>query len=136
MWEVDAGVVLARWESGPAASAVAAIGEGLDAFAAAHGMSRGARRDVRAAVSEAVTDALGRLRRDHEPGSVCVDAATDGVWLSVQVTDRAGMRGAGSDEALPVVHRVPHRLERAADATGTYLMMEFAMRPDGPALRR
>ncbi len=136
MREQDAGVATARWESEPAIALIATVRDGLAAFAAAHGMTRDTREDVRSFVSEAMADAFARLRRDDEPGSVTVDAATDGAWLSVRVKDVARMRGAEPSAGLPLVSCLPHRLDWAADAAGTYVLMEFAMRPSARRVAR
>jgi hypothetical protein len=129
MWEEDAGVVTARWESEAAIGLIGAVRDGVGAFADSQGMTHAAREDVRAAVCEAVADAVVRLRRTDAPGRVVVDAATDGVWLSVQVKDNAAVHSLGPGESLPLVACLPHRLEWAADASGTQLLMEFAMAP-------
>jgi hypothetical protein len=129
MWEEDAGVVTARWESEAAIGMIGAVRDGVGAFADGQGMAHAAREDVRAAVCEAVADAVVRLRRSETPGRVVVGVATDGVWLSVQVKDNAAVHSRGPDESLPLVACLPQRLEWAADAAGTQLLMEFAMTP-------
>ena len=57
MREHDGGVAMARWEPEAAMPAIAAVRDEVGSFAAAHGMSRDTREDVRAAVAEAVADA-------------------------------------------------------------------------------
>jgi Histidine kinase-like ATPase domain len=123
----DSGVALGHWEPEPRIGAIAEVRGSVDAFAAEHGMPRQRREDVRAAVAEAVADAVVRLRRSEAPGRLVVDAATDGAWLSVQVKDDAVDRSHGQDGALPLVQCLPHRLEWDADDRGTHLLMEFPM---------
>ena len=129
MWEAEAVVATARWESEPALTLIGAVRDGVARFAETHGMARDAREDVRSAVAEAVADAVVRLRRGATPGPVVVDAATDGAWLSVWVRDDDAL-GVDDDARLPLVARLAHRSERGADARGTHVLMEFAMAPE------
>jgi anti-sigma regulatory factor (Ser/Thr protein kinase) len=140
MREEDVRVATARWESESAIDVIATVRDGVAAFAAAHGMTRDTREDVGSCVSEAVADAVVRLRRGDERGNVSVEAATDGEWLSVQVKDAARARGVEPATGLPLVSSLPDRLDWAADAVGTYVLMEFAMGSgapgvDGPTVR-
>ena len=133
MWEEDTVVPVARWEPDADVDAIAAVRDGLDAFAGSYGMSAAARADVRAAASEAVADAVVRIRRTDEPGCLVVNAATDGIWLSVTVTADAVERGPRAEGSLPLGQCLADRLEWSADARGTHLLLEFAMGTARPA---
>ena len=129
MWEEDTGVATAHWESEAAIGMIAAVRDGVGSFAGRHGMPRDGRENVRAAVAEAVADAVIRGRRADEPGRVFVDAATDGAWLSVRIRDDGPGCEDGPAGGLPLVTCLPHSLEWDADREGTHVLMEFAMAP-------
>ena len=124
MRDDDAEVATARWEVDATVEAATDLPNATNTFARRHGMSADARDAVKRAVSEAVEDAVARAR--DRQGRVTVDAATDGHWLSVQISSDA-LLAPGEALALPLVTSLAQRAEQTADAAGTNVLMEFDM---------
>jgi hypothetical protein len=98
----------------------------VTAFGRRHGMGAGAQADVGGAVAEAVAVNL----RPGAPADLIVDAATDGVWLSVRVRGSADTGSdAASRTALPLATALADRIEwePGRHGAGATALMEFPM---------
>lgn len=109
----------------------------VSAFALAHGITETARTAMAAAVTEAIRNAARHAYPAGTHGTVAVDAATDGRWLTVQVSDRGrgGIECASFGRGMPLMTRLADRLEASTGwrGTGTTILMEFAMWREGHA---
>ena len=102
----------------------------VTAFAAQHGMAAPTRTDLAAAVSEAVTNSVRHAYPPDRTGEVVLDAATDGAWLTVRVSDRGcGTESTSLGLGLPLMHELAERIEYGPgpDGVGTIVLMEFPM---------
>ncbi len=126
----DPGVATAHWEHEAHVRAVAEIRQGVRGFAQLHGMDEEGCRNVAVAVSEAVTNSVRHAYPAGTSGPVAVDAATDGTYLSVRVTDR-GTGGAGTSLGLgmPLMAELSDRIEMGPgrNGLGTAVLLEFTI---------
>jgi serine/threonine-protein kinase RsbW len=132
----------ARWSAAASAENVPEIREAVVDFACANGISEAQTRDLRLAISEAVTNAVVHAYRRHaQPGSVYVAATVDGGWIELRVVDdgigiapRNDSPGLGL--GLPLISRLADQVELRPlpDRDGTELWMRFRL--DKPATVR
>lgn len=131
----DEGVATTRFTCLAHDRAETEIPRKVSAFALAHGITETARAAMVEAVAEATRNAARHAYPAGTYGTVAVDAATDGRWLTVQVSDRGqgGIESASFGRGLPLMTRLADRLEASTGwrGTGTTILMEFAMWREG-----
>jgi anti-sigma regulatory factor (Ser/Thr protein kinase) len=129
--QAEPDVAMARWVVATDAERLASVPLELAAFAAAHGMPPRGRDHVVCAVREALANAAAHAYPDGGGGPVVVDAATDGLCLSLCVRDE----GTGVIEEQAHVQRGVLRMTALCDrlelsgvpGEGTCVLMEFAV---------
>jgi anti-sigma regulatory factor (Ser/Thr protein kinase) len=133
------GVPRARWSALASAENVPEIRQAVVDFAYANGITEARARDIRLAISEAVTNAVVHAYRRHaEPGSVEVSATVEGGWIELRVVDDGIGTAPRNDSpglglGLPLIYRLADQVElrRLPDGDGTELWMRFRL--DKPA---
>jgi serine/threonine-protein kinase RsbW/stage II sporulation protein AB (anti-sigma F factor) len=129
-----------RWSTRASAENVPQIRRAVVEFAHANGISAARARDIRLAISEAVTNAVVHAYPRHsEPGNVHVCATAEGDWMELRVKDdgvgsapRTDSPGLGL--GLPLMSHLADQLELRPlpDGRGTELWMRFRLdRPAG-----
>jgi hypothetical protein len=132
--EEQIGVATGRWECDAVDPAVHTVRDDVGAFARRQGMTAPARGDLDVAVAAVVAEAVGRGAGLGVAGRLVVDAACDGAWLSVRVTDSwPADAGAGWALDLALARIVASRLEfgPGVGGMGRSVLMEFAMTTSG-----
>jgi hypothetical protein len=127
--EAERDVSVAHWDLPPEHLRVAEARRALAAFARDHGMDAAGRRSLDPAVDEATADAVRRGHRDGPRGGIVIDAATDGVDLSVRVVDLGAdaieLDGPGVRTLTGLCDRI--EVWAGAPGDGTSVLMEFSM---------
>jgi anti-sigma regulatory factor (Ser/Thr protein kinase) len=132
----EASVAVGRWECDALVGAIATAREGVTEFARRRGMAPALRQDLGVAVSEAVANVVG-VAVSIPASILVVEAATDGVWMSVRVAGGApDVTAASAAPALPLVAALAYRFEAGPDreGSGISVLMEFPMTDPGGAV--
>jgi anti-sigma regulatory factor (Ser/Thr protein kinase) len=132
----EAGVAIGRWECDALVGAIATAREDVTEFARRGGMAAALRQDLGVAVSEAVANVIGGTVR-IAASTLVVEAATDGLWMSVRVAGGApDALSASAAPALPLVAALAYRFEAGPDreGSGMSVLMEFPMTDRGGAV--
>ena len=124
--EADAGVVMTRWDA-DGAFPLTGMPRAVSAFASREGMRQAGLPRLETVVSHAVAACL-EIEVQDQP-RLTVEAATDGIWLSVRVTGDAGWDPARMERRLAVASALTERLEAGppVGADGTSVLMEIRM---------
>ncbi len=133
----------ARWSAPASAENVTQFREAVVDFARANGISEALARDIRLAISEAVTNAVLHAYREHaQPGNVIVFATLEGGWLDVSVVDEGMGMAPRSDSpgiglGLPLIYQLADQVElrRPPDRIGTEVWMRFRLDELAPTPR-
>jgi stage II sporulation protein AB (anti-sigma F factor) len=127
----------ASWTAPATAESVAQLRQAVVDFAHEHGVPESCLRDIRLAVSEAVSNAVVHAFRGRADGTVIASVTMDDPeWIDVCVTDDGSGMAPRDDSpglglGLPLIRHLTDQFEnrRPPASVGTELWMRFRLGP-------